>query len=100
VTVAEAIQFYAPLVGLLALAFWSGRLSQRVTQLEMIAKELRAGEGIHSTLIERMIKVEVQIEVANETLASLKRGSEVMQRQLGNLMTGGGGKVFELPVQG
>lgn len=33
-TAADALQFYAPFVGLMALAFWMGVLSQRVRQLE------------------------------------------------------------------
>lgn len=33
-TAAFALQLYAPFVGLIALAFWMGVLSQRVSQLE------------------------------------------------------------------
>lgn len=33
-TAADVVQFYAPFVGLMALAFWMGVLSQRVRQLE------------------------------------------------------------------
>jgi hypothetical protein len=41
-TAGEIVQFYAPFVGLMALAFWMGVLSQRVRQLE------KGGDGTAS----------------------------------------------------
>lgn len=99
VTVTEALQFYAPLLGLLALAFWSGVLSQRVKGLEARCAALESEESKQATLIERLVRLEVQMGHVEDGIGTLKRGVETMQRQLGNLMTGGGGKIIELPGQ-
>lgn len=43
-TLAQALQLYAPLAGLLAVVFWLGVLSNRVATLEREARQKRADE--------------------------------------------------------
>lgn len=89
-TVAQIFQLYAPLVGLLGLAFWVGVLSQRVKQLEDTAKELKDAHDDQSAVFERLVRLEVNMENAVTQLGSLDRGMQGVQRQLGNLMHRGG----------
>lgn len=89
-TITQLFQLYAPLVGLLALAFWTGVLSQRVKQLEDTAKDLKAANAEGSEVFERLVRLEVNMENAVNQLGSLDRGMQGVQRQLGNLMHKGG----------
>jgi hypothetical protein len=88
-TVAELVQLYAPLAGLLVLAFWVGALSERVKNLRKDVDELKkrsdaeVGEG---GMLERMIRMEVKLEGANTQLGSLDRHMQGVQRQIANLM--------------
>lgn len=89
-TVTQLFQLYAPLAGLLGLAFWVGVLSQRVRQLETTAKELRDGAHDQNAVIERLVRLEVQMEHSTASLTSVDRSLQGIQRQLGNLMHKGG----------
>lgn len=90
-TVEELIQLYAPLAGLVGMAFYMGVLSQRVRSLENSTKT-------DKTDSERLVRVEVSVENMQEELKQLHRGIEGVQRQLGNLMTTKGRTVVELPT--
>jgi len=83
----QVAAFYAPFVGLLGVVFWLGVLSQRVKQLETTVVELREADDTGKKG-DRLTRLEVQMEHANEKLESLDRGMQGVQRQLGNLMTG------------
>lgn len=86
-TVTELVQLYAPLLGLLVLAFWVGSLSQRVVTLERDVGELkRDGEG-EVTIRDRLTALETKFDIASGDIKSIKRGMDGVQRQLGNLMT-------------
>ena len=94
-TVPELLQLYAPLAGMLALAFWVGMLSQKVANLKEDVKDLkesaeRGGSG------DRLTRLEVSMENAVSEIKKLGRGMEGVQRQLGNLMQKGSGGVVEL----
>lgn len=89
-TVTQLFQLYAPLVGLLGLAFWVGVLSQRVKQLEEVAKDLKVAHAEGNEVFERLVRLEVNMENAVTQLGSLDRGMQGVQRQLGNLMVKGG----------
>ncbi len=84
-TVPELLQLYAPLAGLLALAFWVGVLSQKVKSLEEDVKDIKA-QGAEGGVTERLVRLEVQMETALGTLEGVNRGMQGVQRQLGNLM--------------
>ena len=89
-TVTQLFQLYAPLVGMLGLAFWVGVLSQRVKQLEETAKELKDAHDDQNAVFERLVRLEVNMENVVNQLGSLDRGMQGVQRQLGNLMHKGG----------
>lgn len=91
-TLAQLLQLYAPLAGLLALAFWVGMLSQKVAdQKEDIAalksdvKALKDDEA-NGGAGERLVRLEVTLETAVKEIAKFGRAMEGVQRQLGNLM--------------
>lgn len=96
VTVTDALQFYPLLAGLIGLAFWSGVLTQKVRSQGSDIEALKDEEGQNAKLIERLVRLEVQMGHVEDGIGRINRGMDVMQRQLGNLMTGGGGKVIEL----
>lgn len=62
-------------------AFFMGRLSERTATLEREAKR-EAG------LSEKVIRLEVQLEHANEKLDAMDRTLQGVNRQLANLATG------------
>lgn len=84
-TLAEVLQLYAPLAGLLALAFWVGMLSQKVADLKEDVATLKALEAEGGSS-DRLTRLEVTLENAGREIAKLSRGMEGVQRQLGNLM--------------
>ena len=88
-TAAAVLQLYAPFVGLMALAFWMGVLSQRVRQLEKIAAD---GPDLN----EKVTRLTVEMEHANATLVKLASHSENVNRQLGNIAMGRVGQSKEL----
>ena len=92
-TVPELLQLYAPLAGMLALAFWVGVLSERVRGLRTDVQDLRN----ESTVAEAPAVIRLEGDVKNLTTAveKLTRGMEGVQRQLGNLMQTPG-KLVEL----
>jgi hypothetical protein len=75
----QLIQVYAPLAGLLAMAFWVGGLSARVRQLEKDALS-------HDGILERLARLETNSTNIFVRLESIDRGMQSVQRQFGNLM--------------
>lgn len=67
-----------------AFAFFLGRLTERTATLEREAKR-EAGVS------EKVIRLEVQLEHANENLDAMDRTLQGVNRQLANLATGRGG---------
>ena len=86
-TVQQLFQLYAPLAGLLVLAFWTGGLSQRVKSLEEDVKAAHTKLGEVGGSGERMVRLEVQMEQANAKLHAIERGQAGVQRQLANLVS-------------
>lgn len=85
-TVSQLLQLYAPLAGIVALAFWSGVLSQKVAGLrERIAKLEADGDGDMKT-VDRLARLETKMDANTAGVEKLNRGMEGVQRQLGNLM--------------
>lgn len=82
-TVTELVQLYAPLAGLLAVAFWLGVLTQRVRTLERNSDGMWGEGGIG----ERLVRMETKMESQTETMESVKRSMDGVQRQLGNMIT-------------
>lgn len=84
-TVPELLQLYAPLAGLLALAFWVGVLSQKVKDQGEDIRDLKSA-GAEGGVTERLVRLEVNSENATESLKGMERSLQGIQRQLGNLM--------------
>lgn len=84
-TLAQILQFYGPLAGLLGVVFWLGMLTQQVKDLKEDIDELKgnaeAGGSAH-----RLTTLEVQMKHVEEGVTSIKRSLDGIQRQLGNLM--------------
>ena len=63
-------QGYAPLAGILAMAFWVGMLSQRVKTLE---RDVEALEDATGTIRDRLTKIETRFDGAAGGISSIKR---------------------------
>ena len=99
-TVPELLQLYAPLAGMLAMAFWLGMLSQAVATLKRDVEELKEGADATGSIRDRLTKIETKFEGAIDDIHSIKRSMEGVQRQLANLMGARPGQVVELPGGG
>lgn len=80
---------FAILLQTAILAFWLGRLSQRLATVEKVS------EG-REDLSDKVIRLTVEMEHANATLAKLVNNSESVNRQLGNIAMTRVGQVKEL----
>jgi hypothetical protein len=85
----DLVQLYAPLVGLIGLAFWVGALSQRVRTLERDVADLKSDGDDELTVRDRLTVLETKFDIASDDLKSIKRVMEGVQRQLGNILTNG-----------
>lgn len=79
---------FAILIQTAVLAFWLGRLSQRVLSVE------RASEGSDS-LMEKVVKLEVKMDHVEASTAKIGREMEGVNRQLGNIAMGRVGQISE-----
>jgi hypothetical protein len=86
-TVTQLVQLYAPLAGLLIIAFWLGVLSQRVKQLESNMPDSKM-----------LARLEVKVEAIEADLQGIRRDIHTIQRQLGNLMTGGAASIVKFSL--
>lgn len=91
VTFAQVLQLYAPFVGLMALSFWMGVLSQRVRHLESFG---------YMKVSNQVVEIMTKMKGFDEKLDSLDRRTEGVQRQLANLSMGRQGQIYELPATG
>lgn len=83
-SITALVQLYAPLAGLLILAFWTGSLSEKVRNLQGAVKKLEAEDSANRET-ERIIRLEVQSEGVEKTLASIDRSIQGINRQLATL---------------
>jgi len=97
-TLAQVLLFYAPIAGLVTLAFWVGALSQRVRSLEEWKKAALVAQA-EGGVIDRLARLEVHQETQAETMKKIEREFSGVQRQLGNLVAearrGGGALLGE-----
>ena len=61
-TMGQLLQFYMPLAGLIALAFWSGVLTQRVRGLEADVKDARIEIEKSGGSSERIVRLETKMD--------------------------------------
>lgn len=90
----------AILVQTAVIAFFGGKLSQRMTSAEKRLSEqdskIDAKIGDHSVLVEKVVRLQVQMEHATGTLEKLASHAEGVNRQLGNIAMGRVGQVAEM----
>lgn len=84
-SVTELFQLYAPLAGLLGLAFWTGMLTQTVRDLRKDVDDLQRA-GSQSSDGKKLAVLESQMTTVLDSITSMKRSMDGVQRQLGNLM--------------
>lgn len=99
-TLPQIVQLYAPLLGLLGLAFWTGSLSERVKVAERTLKELREGEALGQAMRERIARFDERQDLMGKSVEKLERLMEGVQRQLANLANLNSGGIVELPTAG
>lgn len=92
-TLPELLQLYAPLAGMLALAFWVGVLSERVRGLRFDVQKLQNEDTVADA--PTVVRLEEKVSGLTAAVEKLTRGMDGVQRQLGNLMQTPG-KVLEL----
>lgn len=88
-TFGQVLQLYAPFVGLMALSFWMGVLSQRVRHLESFG---------YMKVSHQVVELITKMEASETKLTSLDQRMEGVQRQLANISMGRVGTVVELPA--
>jgi hypothetical protein len=93
-TVPELLQLYAPLAGMLALAFWVGVLSERVRGLNQAVRKLESENTVAEA--PAVIRLEEKVGTLMAAVEKLTRGMDGVQRQLGNLMQKPAGQVLEM----
>lgn len=93
-TLTEALQFYAPLAGLLATTFWLGVLSSRVSTLEREERDRKDREPIERTDHDTLVGLSNDMTSVKETLKGMARNYEGMQRQLANMTSGKGPREY------
>jgi hypothetical protein len=98
-TLGDVLQLYAPLAGLLVLAFLMGAQHQRIAQLARLTDELRAADGraggAGDSVIDRLARLETNGENNTRQLEKIDRQMEGVQRQLSHLMRGGKARVAD-----
>lgn len=92
-TIAQLLQLYAPLVGLLGLAFWSGVLTNKVSNQKEDLEEVKATvAGLKTRLelpnvnVERLVRVETKVDALEPRLLAIDRTLQGIQRQVANTM--------------
>lgn len=93
-TITELVQLYAPLAGLLVMAFWVGALSNRVATLEREERDRKTRDQAELNERDRMVRVETKLESVETKLESVERELGSVHRLIANLATGQGGKLI------
>lgn len=95
-SVAELVQLYAPLAGLLGLAFCSGVLFNQVASLKSGSDALRTDlDDVQKAMaspnlnVERLVRVETKVDAIGPRLDAVDRTLQGMQRMVANSMKSG-----------
>ncbi len=87
-TLAQALQLYAPLAGLLAVVFWLGVLSNRVSTLEREERDRKGRDTVSLAERDRITRMETTLEGVNTQVERMARELGGVHRQLANISTG------------
>lgn len=94
----------AILVQTAVVAFFGGKMSQRMTSAERKLSEqgleIEKKMGDHSALVEKVVRLQVQMEHVGEKMDKAAHTIENMSHQLSNLAMGRAGKLYEIGVEG
>ena len=111
VSVPEFLGFYGPLLGLIGVSFWLGKLTQTVSsqakeidkiraealqrakELEERIEEVRSDGGAD---VNRIVRLEVQMEHMTRSNEAIARGMEGIQRQFANIIQQGFPRPFRV----
>lgn len=92
-TIAQLLQLYAPLVGLLGLAFWSGVLTNKVANQKEAHADLKEevdtltrAMALPNVNVERLVRVETKVDALEPRLLAIDRTLQGIQRQVANSM--------------
>lgn len=88
-TIGEVLALFAPLAGLVALAFWTGALSQRVRSLEATLASGRADT-------ERLVRVETKVDGQGDSIGKIESSIDGIHRALRDLVTMRSSTLIEL----
>lgn len=91
----QVVQLYAPLLGLVLMAFWLGALSQRVKSLEDAEEQTRESAKELRETHDRIIRIETKLEGLAEDVGRMGRLIDGLQRQVANLMRPGAIQTFQ-----
>lgn len=95
-TLSQALQLYAPLAGLLAVVFWLGVLSNRVSTLEREERDRKARDIANVADRDKITRLETLIDGASEKMERFERQLDGVHRQLANIATRSGNVAREL----
>lgn len=91
----------AILIQTAVVAFFGGKLSQRMTSAEKRLADqdakIEAKIGDQSLLVEKVVRLQVQMEHATGSIDKIGHTLEGVNRQLGNIAMGNVGRAAELP---
>lgn len=99
-TVEQLLQLYAPLAGLLAITFWLGVLSARVTTLEREERDRKVIEREAPEERDRVTRLETKFEAIDDHFEQMQRSISEIQRSLSNLVTGRGNRPIRIEERG
>lgn len=82
------VQLYAPLVGMLGLAFWSGILTQRLADLLRRVLKLEVASDGDVTVAVDLGRIDQRLQNLETNYGHVGRDISTIQRTLANLATG------------
>jgi hypothetical protein len=85
-TTTELLQFYAPLVGLLGLAFWTGVLSQRVKSADARIKSLEEVNSARVDLKPELASLNATVGALKEAMGELKKDTHEQFAELSHII--------------
>jgi hypothetical protein len=88
IPLATLVQLYAPLVGLLGLAFWSGILTQRLSDTLRRVMKLEAASDGDITVAVDLGRIDQRLQNLETNYGHVSRDIGTIQRTLANLATG------------
>jgi hypothetical protein len=88
VTLAQALQLYAPLAGLMMVVFWLGVLSNRVATLEREERDRKTRDAVSLAERDRITRMETTLSSVETQVERMARELGGVHRQLANISTG------------